>query len=112
MACVFSIVYNSCGCAVGYNLPLQTTAAVDIFSYPVTVLNVNEVEINTAGSPDEYADIWNSDAANKLIGTLYAGSGAFCFYLVKTAVAPPPHVLGIQIILGDFNDDFNNDFNT
>ena len=95
MACVFSNVENSCGCLIGYNLPLLTVEETDITNYPVTVINVNGVELAEANSPSEYAAIWNTDADNQAVGVLSAGTGAFCFFLSrKSGVTPPANVLG------------------
>jgi SPX domain protein involved in polyphosphate accumulation len=96
MACVFSIIQNSCGCIIGYNLPLQTVDNVDITDFPVTVLNVNEVDLGNADTPDEYAALWNSDLDNQAFGQLYVGPGAFCFYLKTTSLLPPSNVLAIE----------------
>ncbi len=50
-------------------------------SYPVDVFNVNNELIGTATNQETYISIWNSDAANQIIGTLSAGLGSFSFIL-------------------------------
>lgn len=59
------------------------------------VLNVNSQPIGVAYSPSGYAQIWNADPDNKAVGTLYVGTGAYCFYIVfKTSGPAPTEVLG------------------
>lgn len=100
MACVFSEVFNGCGCPIGFNVPLVTTDQQDITQYPVVVLNINEVELSSANSPSEYAEIWNADPDNNATGTLFVGGGAFCFYVRRKAgVDAPEFVLGLVVVI-------------
>ncbi|MEJ7611355.1 MAG: hypothetical protein WKF88_09285 [Ferruginibacter sp.] len=114
MACVFSQVYNSCGCITGYMLPLQDNRDQDITAYPVAVYDVADVFVNgtpTVGhqyaqTPSEYVAIWNSSATNQAVGTLYVGQSPFCFYLVRAVGGTlPAHVLGIQFRYPLLNED-------
>lgn len=100
MACPFANVYNACGCLIGYNLPLKTVEGIDITSYPVNVLNINDVLIAAANSPTEYVALWNSDPADQAKGVLRVGSGSFCFFLgFIIGVTPPSFVLGSQTVV-------------
>jgi hypothetical protein len=95
MGCSFAYVENSCGCLTGYTLPLKQADNTDITAYPVDVLNVNGVDLGEANTPSEYVILWNSDAANKAVGVLSVGTGAFCFALSRIDnVVPPSKVLG------------------
>lgn len=89
MACPFSNISNGCGCVIGYELPMQTVEDADISAYPVIVLNVDGLSLGEAHSPSEYVTIWNSNAANQAHGTLFVGTGAFCFYLKKRTPQHP-----------------------
>lgn len=74
---------------------MQTVEDADISAYPVIVLNVDGLSLGEAHSPSEYVTIWNSNAANQAHGTLFVGTGAFCFYLKKkNSTTPPSNVLG------------------
>lgn len=116
MACLFENVYNSCGCLIGYYLPLKTPAGADITAYPVTALNINEQILGQVGSPSEYAGIWNTDPDNNTKGTLFPGPSAYCFFLTMiSGVTPPSVVLGNPIIpdpgLGLITEDGNSPAN-
>jgi hypothetical protein len=108
MACTFSTVLNNCGCTVGYTLPLQTPAGEAITAYPVDVLSVAGLPLGTANSPSEYALLWNASAANALIGTLYVGTGAYCFYIVVNAGQTVPE-FGLGVDNSSFLATENND---
>lgn len=96
MPCEFAEVENSCGCIIGYNVPLKTVEQADITQYPVTVLNVDGIQIRIANSPTEYAALWNSNITDRSKGKLIRGNSAFCFFIPKVnGVTPPPFVLGV-----------------
>lgn len=104
MACSFAEVRNGCGCIIGYAEPLLTDADAAI-TYPLQVINVDGdpvdsepiIGTDTVSSPTDYCAVWNSDASNKAIGTLYVGTGAYCFYLVlKPTQGAPSKVIGVK----------------
>lgn len=73
---------------------------VETTTYPVDVFNVNGVLIGQASTKAEYITLWNSDAANQVIGTLSAGSatGPFRFkLLVNTGQEAPDYVFGVPL---------------
>lgn len=95
MACSFSYIENSCGCLIGYNVPLKQADNTDITAYPVHVLNVNGDDLGEAANPSAYVALWNGDEDNQAFGTLSVGTGSFCFVLSKVnGVTPPSKVLG------------------
>ena len=96
MACSFSYIENSCGCLIGYNLPLKAADDSDITAYPIHALNINSVDLGEAASPSDYVTLWNGDTANQAVGTLSVGTGAYCFVLSKKTgvTTPPSKVLG------------------
>ena len=108
MACSFAYLEDSCGCLIGYQLPLKTVDNIDINSYPVDVLNVDEVNLGEAASPSAYVALWNSNVANQAVGILTVGTGAYCFNLsyIKDA-AYPSRLLGLSgtppSLTGDFD---------
>lgn len=64
-------------------------------SYPVNVYNVNEQFIDLATTKSRFRQIWNSDPANQLIGTLDNGSGPFSFTLdLNSGQSCPDFVIG------------------
>lgn len=96
MPCDFAEVENSCGCVIGYKVPLKTIEGADINQYPVTALNVDGIQIRLAKSPTEYAALWNSNVTDRSKGKLMMGDSSFCFFLPKVrGVTPPSFVLGI-----------------
>lgn len=95
MPCAFEAIENSCGCVIGYNVPLKTVDHVDITAFPVVVLNIAASEIRIANTPTEYAALWNSDTTDRAKGKLKPGQSAFCFFLPKVSgITPPSEVLG------------------
>jgi hypothetical protein len=90
MACSFGYIENACGCLIGYTLPLKAEDNTDISGYPVNVLNVNGDDLGEAASPSALVALWNSDNANKAVGTLSLGAGTYCFTLSYVKNVTPP----------------------
>jgi hypothetical protein len=94
MACSFSNLENSCGCLIGYSLPLLAADNTDI-TYPLHVLNVLGADLGEATTPSQAVSLWNSDTANQAVGILSLGTAAYCFTLSRIAgVIPPSKIVG------------------
>ena len=70
---------NYCVCLAPYLVALFNPAGGEVSSYPVTVYNINGVELGTANNKQEYLDLWNADPDDAKIGTLTGAYGPFYF---------------------------------
>ncbi|HQW16420.1 MAG TPA: hypothetical protein PLV31_01425 [Gammaproteobacteria bacterium] len=72
----------------------------ELDEWPVDVYNVNGVLIGNAANKVQYISIWNSNAANREVGTLYNFFGPFTFLLMVNPGQMVPFCLGGVITPG------------
>lgn len=92
---------NSCGnnCVV---LPMQTFTSYNTPSYPVGVFNGSKQYIGIANNPAQYVNLWNSNAANQVIGVLSTNADSLHFNLsLSTNSVAPPVVFGLRYFQWD-----------
>lgn len=93
---VYDYMADICVCDPGIvTVCMRDLLSNETTSYPVNVYNVNEEFIGLATTKSQYRIIWNSDAANQLVGILVNGPGPFCFSLeLNAGQASPGYVIG------------------
>lgn len=88
---------NYCVCDGGLAyLGMRDLDGNEVHWYPVTVYNVNQVQIGYATTKVQYINVWNADPDNEAVGILMNGGGSFGFVLkLNPGQISPPWVIGV-----------------